>query len=328
MLWWSLVAALAQDGLSYDAVNVVEHGKTTPSVTFHPATSGTLTVNGTCSGKAFSLSSAMSKGKDLVLPLPGLSQGVHDCSFNLAIRTTDGTTGDMAFDLQVVSLGLLQVQATLDDYDRNAGTLRVHLDRDAASVSAAVYGARGALIATPSVDLSDSRNPKLAWNANGQEVVKIEVQATDAYGFGSVLELLPWFYAVPHEDVIFASAQADVIAAEVPKLERSWAEISHALELYGAIVPIRLYVAGYTDTVSDPAYNRVLSEKRARAIAAWFRTRGFAGPIFYQGFGEDVLAVPTADSVDEAANRRAVYVLAAEAPPASKDIPTAAWKKL
>ena len=142
MLWLSLAAALAQDGLSYDAVNVVEHGKTTPSVTFHPATSGTLTVNGACSGKAFSLSSAMSKGKDLVLPLPGLSQGVHDCSFNLAIRTTDGTTGEMAFDLQVVSLGLLQVQATLDDYDRNASTLRVHLDRDAASVSAAVYGAR------------------------------------------------------------------------------------------------------------------------------------------------------------------------------------------
>ena len=62
---------------------------------------------------------------------------------------------------------------------------------------------------------------------------------------------------------------------------------------------MRLYVAGHTDTVGPDAKNRKLSLDRARAIAAYFRKKGLTIPIAFAGFGEDVLKVKTADSVDE-----------------------------
>ena len=78
---------------------------------------------------------------------------------------------------------------------------------------------------------------------------------------------------------------------------------------------LQLFVGGYTDTVGDIASNLQLSERRARAIASWFRAQGFERPIYYQGFGERGLTVQTADEVDEVQNRRAVYIAAAEPPP-------------
>ena len=101
-----------------------------------------------------------------------------------------------------------------------------------------------------------------------------------------------------------------------------------ALPKYGSVVEVRLYVAGYTDTVGAAAGNQALSERRARAIATWFRNRGFTGAVQYQGFGESVLAEPTADEVDHAANRRALYILAAQTPPISTALPRSAWKAL
>ena len=74
-------------------------------------------------------------------------------------------------------------------------------------------------------------------------------------------------------------------------------------------VPVKLFIAGYTDTVGTPADNRKLSLERARAIAAWFRDRGLPLPIEYAGFGEEVLRVKTPDETDNAANRRADYIV-------------------
>ena len=90
---------------------------------------------------------------------------------------------------------------------------------------------------------------------------------------------------------------------------------------------VNLYVAGYTDTVGDAASNLRLSTSRAKSIAVWFQAQGFDGHIYYQGFGEKVLAVPTADNVDEAQNRRSLYVVAAT-PPVSASFPGAQWTKL
>ena len=64
----------------------------------------------------------------------------------------------------------------------------------------------------------------------------------------------------------------------------------------------------------------------AKTIAGWFRSRGFNGEIRYQGFGEGALAVATADETNELRNRRAKYVLAAEEPARSGDIPRSQWK--
>ena len=62
--------------------------------------------------------------------------------------------------------------------------------------------------------------------------------------------------------------------------------------------------------------------------ASWFQKRGFPGAIWVQGFGESVLAVGTPDETDEPANRRCVYVLSAQAPRPSPDLPKAAWTRL
>ena len=133
---------------------------------------------------------------------------------------------------------------------------------------------------------------------------------------------------IPHEDVVFASGSHAIPGAENPKLESSWTSVSEVFAKYGAVVEVKLYVAGYTDTVGDAGSNQGLSERRARSIATWFRQRGFAGPVFYQGFGESVLAVQTPDGTDEQANRRALYVLAAQAPPVSPPLPRSDWKQL
>jgi outer membrane protein OmpA-like peptidoglycan-associated protein len=115
---------------------------------------------------------------------------------------------------------------------------------------------------------------------------------------------------------------------EKPKLDKAFATIMEKVEQYGEIVEIKLFIGGYTDTVDSRSYNQGLSERRARAIAGYFRERGFRMPIRYQGFGEDALALETNDEVDEIKNRRAVYLLAAWPPTRGKNFPRAAWKNL
>ena len=97
---------------------------------------------------------------------------------------------------------------------------------------------------------------------------------------------------------------------------------------YGDVVPVKLYIAGCTDTVGDQAHNRELSRKRARAIASWLKSQGYSNPIYYHGFGEGLLAVQTADGVDMPANRRALYLVGAQPPPAGSGIPSVSWSSL
>jgi outer membrane protein OmpA-like peptidoglycan-associated protein len=80
--------------------------------------------------------------------------------------------------------------------------------------------------------------------------------------------------------------------------------------------------------VGDKGANRTLSQQRARAIGAYFRKKGLSVPIYFQGFGEDALAVKTEDNVDEARNRRALYILSNFPPPVSYHLPRKAWKRL
>ena len=76
-------------------------------------------------------------------------------------------------------------------------------------------------------------------------------------------------------------------------------------------IKVKLYVAGHTDTVGSKDHNRKLSLDRARAIAEYFRKKGLAIAIVYEGFGEDVPKVETPDDTDEPKNRRVDYVLGA-----------------
>jgi hypothetical protein len=96
--------------------------------------------------------------------------------------------------------------------------------------------------------------PKLGleWSA-GAETLRLHVVGTDANGFRAALDLSPWSYAIPHEDVVFASDQATIGEAEGPKLERAYGEIQKVLARFGDVAEVKLFVAGYTDTVGTAA---------------------------------------------------------------------------
>ncbi|MGH2897485.1 MAG: OmpA family protein, partial [Solirubrobacteraceae bacterium] len=116
------------------------------------------------------------------------------------------------------------------------------------------------------------------------------------------------------------------------KLDASLAAIAEIVKRSAKFVRMQLYVAGHTDTVGPSARNLALSLARARAIAAYFRSRGLAMPIAFGGFGEAVLKVSTPDETDERRNRRADYVIAPlDAPPPFKGAylkARVAWKRL
>ena len=88
-----------------------------------------------------------------------------------------------------------------------------------------------------------------------------------------------------------------------------------------ANVSAQLYVVGYTDTVGDTADNQLLSDRRANAIATYFKDHGVWIAIHYAGLGEGALAVRTADNVGELRNRRALYLLGANQPAGGGQIP-------
>ncbi len=327
LAWGVAGVAHAGDVLTFETRTSVEHGKETPQVIFHTTVGGQVDIRIACGPKKYQKYAVFSADESVAMDLAGMPEGVTPCEGSVTMVAADGSDGALGFSFTVASLPLIRLSATIDDYDRVGGALRVHASRALRSATATVYGAGGRVLTTVGADMSDPSAPRLVWGDVG-EVLKVVVVAEDDHGFASELELFPWYYAVPHEDVVFASNSADIAEAEVPKLQRTWSEVQSVVAKFGGIAQIKLFVAGYTDTVGDAGSNQVLSERRAAAIASWFRAAGFRGEIAFQGFGEDALAVPTPDGTDEVANRRAVYLLAAERPPVSRDVPRAAWKRL
>jgi len=148
----------------------------------------------------------------------------------------------------------------------------------------------------------------------GSEVGRVDLKVTDASGAFKSFNWAPWSDSIPHEEVNFATDSAKIDRAETPKLQASLDKIADALAKYGDLGPIKLYIAGHTDTVGAAPYNLNLSLKRAQAIAGWFRKNGLRIPIAYEGFGEFALLVATPDNTDEPRNRRVDYILSIEDP--------------
>ncbi len=269
---------------------------------------------------------AIAAGDSVFLPIRA-PLGAHACSGTLAIRLGDGSEGSMPLSFQVEVLPQLTASVPPDSLDLAAGQLRVQADRPLAGVSLVVHGEHGELARSEDAEAVDG-GAIVRWSPPAEDVLRLDLTAVDQDGFAARVELFPWSYTVPHEDVVFATNQATIDAAELPKLEAAWARIEEVVARYGSVATMNLYVAGFTDTVGDAASNKRLSEARARSIAQWFRTRGFQGAIHFQGFGEAGLSVPTPDEVDEARNRRVDYIVAAQAPPESPQLPGSAWRPL
>lgn len=320
--------ALAQNAVDVSGVFTVSDGAGAPTLTFAGNTEGRIDVAVTCAGKRFTLAQGIAPGSAHTLRLTGLPQGQHACTGRLDLETADGATGQMPLNVTVAVLPPMKLEAPEDDLDLEGRGLLLVSDRAMKQVEVTVYGGdAGERIGATTLQLGGVERAPISWDSTG-EILRIDLLVTDTFGSRSTLTLLPWSYQIPHEDVVFESGKAVIRADEEPKLEAAWGHIEATLTKYGDIVDMELFVAGYTDTVGAAAANQALSERRAQAIARWFRKRGFTRPIWTQGFGETVLAVGTPDETDEAANRRSVYVLAADTPRPSGDLPRASWTPL
>ena len=222
------------------------------------------------------------------------------------------------------------VQVTIDraKVDLAGHKLEVKLSNPADKVKLKVIGQSGAVLAEVEKTFSGAAPGTalvVSWTPTSEEAVaKIEVWGYDTGGYYAGVAITPWKVSIPHEELNFESDSDVIRQADVPKLEASLQKISDVISKHGKLGPITLYVIGHTDTVGTPEHNLTLSRKRARAIAAWFKGRGVKIPVAYEGLGESMPIVKTADEVDEPRNRRADYILALEPPRLSSG--EIAWK--
>lgn len=240
----------------------------------------------------------------------------------------------MDFDFQVASLDELKVQLARET-NLPAGKVVLTSNRSLKSADVVVFAKGGAEVVNTTVELSsEGGQPTLvSWPPTGPDIRRVDLKLTDQYGLWTQLRAVSWYAEVNHDDVIFESGKWDVRPTETPKLDRAITAVNEELTRFReelgkeAATDAALFVAGHTDTVGSDGDNAVLSEKRARAIAEYLRAQGLKVPVYYHGAGEHGLAVETGDNVDEARNRRAVYVLS-NAPPGVGAYAAGGWRRL
>ncbi len=314
----SLVALVSGD--EQPAV-VLEPGEAVKSVTIKlerdDGTKSTLSAAGIAAGTKRKLAVAQPFGKH-----------AYKAHFDASFGAGDSASFDMAFELTRVAK--LELHLAPADVDLDQRTLTFKINNPAKSATLEIYGKEGKL-ATVARDYASAEGGtalSIAWDDPGQDIVYMDLKVTDIAGFWKGVRLTPFSVSIPHEEVAFENDKSDIRPSEEPKLEKALALIKDAVEKHGKLIEMRLYVAGYTDTVGSKEHNQTLSQNRARAIAAWFGKNGLTIPIFFQGFGEDGLAKPTPDETPEPQNRRAAYIVSSQTPPVSPGLPKQNWTRL
>jgi outer membrane protein OmpA-like peptidoglycan-associated protein len=223
----------------------------------------------------------------------------------------------------------LQVSIDREKVDLPGHRLEVKLSHTADKVRIKVVGQSGAMLAEVEKSFTGTAAGTvlvMTWTPSSEEpVAKIEVWGYDTDGFYSGVAITPWNVNIDHEQVNFETDSDVIRPSEAPKLEQSLQKIGEVLKTYAGLGKITLFVKGHTDTVGSTDHNIVLSRKRARAIASWFRAHGLKAPVAFEGLGKSGLHVKTADQVDEPKNRVVDYILGLEPPP----LPTSgdfSWK--
>jgi outer membrane protein OmpA-like peptidoglycan-associated protein len=270
-------------------------------------------------------------GEHVHLPLPG--PGHYAGQIVTTFRDGNRVTNTVEFDA-VVAGATMKIGYARDRLDLEAHKLEFTLSRPAAHAELKVIGDDGKELATAAADYDGP--PAGTWlpvtwtPSRAGNVLALELRVTSKDGARAGVRLVPWSISVPHREVVFESGKSEIRPSEEPKLDAVYQRIADEVTRARKAVPdvpVTLFIAGYTDTVGSSADNRKLSLERARAIATWFRDRGLPLPIFYAGFGEEVLRVKTPDETDNAANRRADYIVAFEEPLIARGV-HATWLKL
>jgi outer membrane protein OmpA-like peptidoglycan-associated protein len=330
---WSASAAYAS-GLSFDLKRVVT-GKNHPAIILRPAEKVkkvTITLT-RADGKVTKLvAKNLRPGREKAVKVKQENgQFSYDAEFDIVWANKSRKPSSFETQFTFTRIGKLQVSISAEDINLDERTLRCRSNNPTKKMTLEIFGDGGKLLKTLEEDY-DAEAPgnylEMAWDDPGEDILFMRLRVVDIAGFWNAVRITPFSISIPHDEVEFKSGQHVVRASEAPKLQKTMTHINEALAKHGTLLSLKLFVAGYTDTVGSRASNQGLSTRRARAIAAWFRKNGVRIPIYYQGFGEDVLAKGTPDETEEAANRRALYLLASQKPGATKQTPRQKWQKL
>jgi outer membrane protein OmpA-like peptidoglycan-associated protein len=276
---------------------------------------------------------ALNKGKSKVLAFKQKA-GTQRYRAHVDVKFKGASATAFAYEFEATVTPPLAIELRKRDVDLDGHSLSVKSTRRTARVDLRVFGEGRTLVGEGSQTFDAApagRGMQVAWKQEPANVRVIEVKVTDVNGFWAAMEIRP-FFVEPWEDrIYFATGSDHVESSEEPKLEATLARIRKAIQMaqveYGDTIDMRLYVAGYTDTVGSAAANRELSHRRARSIGRHLIGRGLKIPVFHQGFGEDVLAVSTPDNTAHESNRRTLYVLSSQVP-VSGAFPRSQWKRL
>lgn len=253
----------------------------------------------------------------------------YKTKIHVAWGSGDEDTLRIQFDLSRTGGFALNIDPREVDLDRRR--LEYSLTDEGDRVELRLFDEQDVLLGVVKKDLAGAAagvKQTISWPEPKRALAYMKLRAWSEAGFWTETTLKPVSLRIPHQDVVFDSGRATIKSSEEPKLKETLAKLDEAVKMHADTIGVRLYIAGYCDTVGDAAQNRILSTQRARSIAAWFRGHGVKLPIFYFGFGEDVLAVKTPDETDEPRNRRALYLLSTHTPAEGTDFPKASWKSL
>lgn len=241
----------------------------------------------------------------------------------------DGEQLEFALNFDVRVVEPLEVKWLRDDIDIDRGVVPIHVNRPIDRIELAVSDSDNRPVVQDSTDYDGRRGRINAeWDYRG-EVKTVAVTVHDADGNWETFTFEPFWVEIPQQIINFDTGSATIRSDEVSKLETTRDRIREAIDRHAdQITAMRLYVAGYTDTVGPASRNLQLSEQRAQSIARWFRNHDIDIPIYYQGFGQEVLAVQTPNETEEEKNRRAVFILGNAPPADTDDIPRSDWNRL
>ncbi|MEM7156457.1 MAG: OmpA family protein [Myxococcota bacterium] len=310
-------------------------GKTTFTITFNEGSAGVNVVIKGDDGTTVKRNlGTVKKGKTVNITWKQKSQAVQyemdltgdtlngNFTFNVIKAAAKGPAGKLKFkssreDIVDKRKAKYQTSFALTSYEYTV------IDDDGDTIASDVVAG----------DIPANGNFTISWDSPSN-VFMIEVRGEDQYGRFVEDRRVPYSAEIPHTNVIFDSGKYNIKPGEVPKLDEAIAVAFHELDALDRVnkavnanLTTQLYIVGYTDTVGNAAKNQKLSQNRAKSIAQYFYNEGFWAEIYYAGMGERGLAVETDDNVDEARNRRALYLIAFQKPGAGGSIP-GRWTQL
>ena len=253
-------------------------------------------------------------------------QFTYDGHFTVQWASGEPSEFDMRFTMTRVKK--LKLKIVREDVDLDARSMTFTISNPAKYAELIIVGQNGKPLKTVKRDYQGARagtRLNLKWKDPGGDILYMDLKIYDVAGFWTGMRLTPFTISIPHDDVEFGFGKWAIRTSEEPKLKETMRHIREALEKHGTLLTLKLYVAGYTDTVGSKGANQRLSNNRARSIAQWLRKKGLKIPIYYQGFGERVLAKQTPDETPEPANRRALYILSSQKPAKGGQLPGDKW---